>query len=147
MNYCLDELCKVETRKFRRGRRHPKLGLHDRLSPAAYLNSSCLRRSSLKSFYQKMHVLQLPFSNLSFHLQACWNFLATVKLVNSSAMEQFLLSAQHSGSISHAHTFLLPQSAAELAREVRITVAIVAVAWVAVTAIKQFGWRNQGTRW
>lgn len=61
-------------------------------------------------------------------------------------MEQFLLSAQHSGSISHAHTFQLPQSAAELAREVRITVAIVAVAWVAVTAIKQFAWRNQGAR-
>ncbi|KAL7964134.1 hypothetical protein HDV63DRAFT_390874 [Trichoderma sp. SZMC 28014] len=68
------------------------------------------------------------------------------KSVNLGAMEQFLLSAQHSGSISHAHTFQLPQSAAELAREVRITVAIVAVAWVAVTAIKQFGWRNQGTR-
>lgn len=61
-------------------------------------------------------------------------------------MEQFLLQAEHSGAISHAHTFLLPQSATQLAREVRITVAIVAFAWVAVTAIKQFGWRNHGTR-
>ncbi|KAF3065499.1 hypothetical protein CFAM422_009804 [Trichoderma lentiforme] len=61
-------------------------------------------------------------------------------------MEQFLLSAQHSGAINHAHTFFLPQSAAELAREVRITVAIVACAWVAVTAIKQFSWRNHGQR-
>ncbi|KAL7948004.1 hypothetical protein V8C42DRAFT_316364 [Trichoderma barbatum] len=61
-------------------------------------------------------------------------------------MEQFLLSAQHSGSIAHAHTFLLPQSATEVAREVRITVAIVAFAWVAVTAIKQFSWRSHGPR-
>ncbi|KAK1255746.1 hypothetical protein MKX07_008005 [Trichoderma sp. CBMAI-0711] len=59
-------------------------------------------------------------------------------------MEQFILQAQHSGAINHAHTFLLPQSTAQLAREVRITVAIVAFAWVAVTAIRQFGWRHHG---
>ncbi|KAH6607115.1 hypothetical protein Trco_003428 [Trichoderma cornu-damae] len=61
-------------------------------------------------------------------------------------MEQFLLQAQHSGTISHSHTFLLPQSATQLARELRITVSIVAFAWVAVTAMKQFGWRNRAAR-
>ncbi|KAL6856617.1 hypothetical protein J3F83DRAFT_752203 [Trichoderma novae-zelandiae] len=61
-------------------------------------------------------------------------------------MEHFILQAQHSGAINHVHSFSLPQSAAQLAREVRITVAIVAFAWVAVTAIKQVSWRNHGPR-
>lgn len=49
-------------------------------------------------------------------------------------MEQFLLQAQHSGTINHAHTFLFPPGAAQFAREIRLAVTVVAVAWVTVKA-------------
>lgn len=48
-------------------------------------------------------------------------------------MEQFLV--KHSGEISHAHNFLLPATAAEFAKEVRLAVTVVAFAWVTVKAI------------
>ncbi|KAG6040805.1 hypothetical protein E4U41_007022 [Claviceps citrina] len=56
-------------------------------------------------------------------------------------MEQFLVQAQHSGTISHAHSFVLPTQAVQLAREVRLAVTIVAVAWVAVRTLD--AWRGR----
>ncbi|KAG5917210.1 hypothetical protein E4U61_002913 [Claviceps capensis] len=55
-------------------------------------------------------------------------------------MDQFVVQAQHSGSISLAHSFLFPAHAVQLAKEVRLAVTIVAVAWVTVSALG--AWRN-----
>ena len=41
--------------------------------------------------------------------------------------------------MNHVHSFLFPSSAIQLAKELRLTVTIVALAWVTVTAIRQFG--------
>lgn len=52
-------------------------------------------------------------------------------------MEQFMLRADHSGSVNQIHTFLFSPSALQLAREIRLTVSVVALAWVTVTVVKQ----------
>lgn len=51
-------------------------------------------------------------------------------------MEQFTVS--HSGALEHAHSFLFPPSTVSIVKEIRLTVTIVAVAWVTVTLIKTF---------
>ncbi|KAG6014598.1 hypothetical protein E4U54_005054 [Claviceps lovelessii] len=56
-------------------------------------------------------------------------------------MEQFLVQAQHSGTISHAHSFLFPAQAVQLAKEIRLAVTVVAVAWVTVRALD--AWRRK----
>ena len=60
-------------------------------------------------------------------------------VLQKEAMEQLFLNSQHSGSMNHVHSFLFPTSAIQLAKELRLTVTIVALAWVTVTAIRQFG--------
>lgn len=51
-------------------------------------------------------------------------------------MEQFLVQAQHSGTINHAHSFLFPSTAVQFAKEVRLAVTVVALAWVTVKALE-----------
>ncbi|KAG6076470.1 hypothetical protein E4U16_002040 [Claviceps sp. LM84 group G4] len=63
---------------------------------------------------------------------------------NHTQMDQFVVQAQHSGSISLAHSFLFPAHAVQLAREVRLAVTIVAVAWVTVSALG--AWRDRPGR-
>ena len=53
-------------------------------------------------------------------------------------MESFALAAQHSGTINHVHAIHLGQSAAGVAREIRLAVTVVVIGWVAVTGIKAF---------
>lgn len=50
-------------------------------------------------------------------------------------MEHFIVQAQHSGAINHAHSFSFPPTAVHFAKEIRITITIVAVAWVTVKAL------------
>ncbi|KAH9825446.1 general substrate transporter [Teratosphaeria destructans] len=50
-------------------------------------------------------------------------------------METFALAAQHSGAISHLHTFSVTDSAITVAKEVRNIVSLVVVGWITVAAI------------
>ena len=51
-------------------------------------------------------------------------------------MEQFALSAQHSGVINHIHSFHFNSSLVDAFKEVRLAVGFVVAGWVAVTAIR-----------
>lgn len=51
-------------------------------------------------------------------------------------MEQFALAAAHSGSIHHVHSFVVPPATAQALRELRLAVTALALAWVAVTAVR-----------
>ena len=59
-------------------------------------------------------------------------------------MEHFTVA--HSGTIQHVHSILLPQSAAEVAREVRIAVTVLVAAWATVKAMQIFGPQRQETK-
>merc|ERR1712000_503702 len=62
---------------------------------------------------------------------------------STATMEQFLLSAQHSGTINHVHSFHLPTAAPSILKEIRITVAILSLAWVTVEVIRRIGPRSK----
>lgn len=57
---------------------------------------------------------------------------------NTTMSEHFSLHAQHSGAINHIHTFQFSDSAAGIAREIRLGLTAVVVGWVAVVAIRGF---------
>ena len=74
--------------------------------------------------------------------QAAKSFLVPAPRSNKqqsqhTAMEQFSVAAQHAGSINHVHSFIFPPSTVSIVKEIRLTVTVLAVAWVAVTAIRQ----------
>ena len=52
-------------------------------------------------------------------------------------MEQFALSAKHSGAINHQHSFHFNGSVIDVLKEVRLGVTVVVTGWVVVTAIRQ----------
>ena len=51
-------------------------------------------------------------------------------------MESFAVATQHSGAINHVHAIHLGQSAAGVAREIRLAITVIVAGWVAVTGIK-----------
>ncbi|KAG7058936.1 hypothetical protein JMJ77_0006305 [Colletotrichum scovillei] len=51
-------------------------------------------------------------------------------------MEQFGLSAAHSGAINHIHAIHFGPAAVDVVREIRIAVTVVVIGWVAVTGIR-----------
>ena len=46
------------------------------------------------------------------------------------------LSAQHSGAIDHLHSFSFNSSVVHVFKEIRLTVTVIVVGWVAVATIR-----------
>lgn len=51
-------------------------------------------------------------------------------------MESWPFNAQHSGAISHAHSFHFDSTVVDALKEVRLAVSIIVIGWIAVTSIK-----------
>ncbi|KAI3544556.1 hypothetical protein CABS01_02005 [Colletotrichum abscissum] len=51
-------------------------------------------------------------------------------------MEQFGLSAAHSGAINHIHAIHFGPAAVDIVREIRLAVTVVVIGWVAVTGVR-----------
>lgn len=60
-------------------------------------------------------------------------------------MESFAVATQHSGAINHVHAIHLGQSAAGVAREIRLAITVIVAGWVVVTGIKAVATRNRST--
>lgn len=52
------------------------------------------------------------------------------------SMEQFALSASHSGAINHIHSFHFNSSVVDVAKEARYIAAILVGGWVLVTSLR-----------
>jgi len=50
-------------------------------------------------------------------------------------MEQFVVAAQHSGTITHVHSLHLSSSAVDIAKEARNIVLVIVAGWIAVSTI------------
>lgn len=51
-------------------------------------------------------------------------------------MDNFGLSAQHSGAIDHLHSFTFNSSVVDALREIRLGITIIVAGWVTVAAIR-----------
>lgn len=51
-------------------------------------------------------------------------------------MEHFALAAEHSGAITHIHSFTFSQSAVDIAKEARNIVSIVVIGWITMRLIQ-----------